>query len=268
MVTEEQIQKAKTFAGLHYRPEILVLPNAWNAGSARILASAGFKAIGTTSAGIAFSLGLPDGEKMAWENNLSVLRQICAAIDMPVTADIESGYGDLNAVVSAAIEAGAIGVNIEDSIGLGRELTRLSDAVDTIRRARAVADNNAFPLFINARIDGIMLKKEGLEQTIERGRAYRAAGADSIFVPRVVERADIHQLVRRIDAPVNILATPASPTVKELQELGVARVSIGGSLARAVLTFIHTSAIELRDHGSYRFAENIFSQEDVNRLFE
>jgi len=277
MDIETQRAKAEALRELHKGPEILILPNAWDVGSARFLAGAGFSAMGTTSAGIAFALGYPDGERISREQMLDVVGRITAAVPLPVTADIEAGYGPspeaVAESVNMAIEAGAVGINIEDSTGCASDpLFEIALAVERIRAARKAANAAGVPLVINARTDGYMVNggngEDVFEESVRRASAYRAAGADCLFVPMVGDAPTIGQLVERIDGPVNVLAGPTTVPVAELQALGVARVSIGSSLARAAYGLMKRAAEELLGPGTFDFTKDAVPFADINRMFD
>ena len=259
---------SEAFRKLHYGPDILILPNAWDAASARIIAAAGFPAIATTSAGIAFARGYPDGERIGRAEMLRDVACIVGCVDVPVTADLEAGYGpdaeDVAETMRQAIKAGAAGLNLEDSShDPDQPLFEMGRATERVAAARAAAAAGV-PVVINARTDGYILGFERNDElfadTVERANAYRAAGADCIFVPAVIDAGTIGRLAAEIDGPINILAGPGSPPLPELRALGVARVSIGSGLARA--------ADELLGPGTFTFAEGAISHPDMNRLME
>lgn len=237
---------------------MLVLPNAWDAGSARIFVEAGFAALATTSAGIAFSLGYPDGERITRDEMLAAVERITRRIDVPVTADMEAGYGQApNAVaetVRRVIAAGAVGMNLEDRIE-GKQLIEFSLAVARVRAVRQAADAEGTSIVINARTDVFeapeIPRHERVAEAVRRGNAFREAGADSVFVPFVGDRDTIEQLVGQIRAPVNILGTPNAPTLKELAALGVRRVTFGSAPMRATLGLVRRMAKEWKEKGTY-----------------
>ncbi len=277
MAAHPQAARAEAFRQLHHGPDVLVLANAWDVASARLLEEAGFPAVATTSSGIAFSHGLPDGERIRREEMLAVVERIARALRVPVTADLEAGYGpapeDVAATVRGAIEAGAVGCNLEDSMGdPAQPLIETGAAAERCRAARAAAEAAGVPIVLNARTDGFLrggaLGVDPFEQTVQRARAYLAAGADSIFIPGVRDADTIGRLVEHIDAPVNILAGPGAPSIAELQALGVARVSVGGSLMRATLTAVTHAAQELRTAGTYGYAEGALTHAALNAFFE
>ncbi|OLF05804.1 isocitrate lyase/PEP mutase family protein [Actinophytocola xanthii] len=255
-----------TFRSLH-SGSILVLPNAWDAASARLVEQAGAPAIATTSAGVAWSLGVPDGDHLAREQAIALVARVVAAVAVPVTADIESGFGatpgEVGDTVRAVADAGAAGVNIEDALHDQPGLRPVEDQVARMAAARAAA-----PLFINARIDtyllGIGPEETRMAETLARARAYLDAGADGIFVPGVVDRDLIAELVAKIDAPLNVLAMPGAPAVPELAELGVARASVGARVALAAYDTAVRCARELFSSGTYESLAASLTHGDLN----
>jgi 2-methylisocitrate lyase-like PEP mutase family enzyme len=224
------VSRAEQFRILHRAPPLLVLPNAWDVASAKAFAALlGCRAIATSSAAVARSLGWEDGEQTPPEEMLRVVERIAAAVDVPVTADLEAGYGDPPGTAVAALAAGAAGMNLEDSRG-EREMVALEQQVELIRAVRAAAPE----LVLNARVDVFIAGAGGLADAIERGNAYLAAGADCVY-PIVVPFEAIGSLVSGIDGPVNVVTDPASPRLEELERLGVARVTFGPRLATAAL---------------------------------
>lgn len=261
--------KAATFLAMH-KGSGFVLPNAWDAGSARILEEIGFPAIATTSAGIAWSCGVPDGTVMDRDTMLEHVARIVTAVDAPVTADLEAGYGDtpddVGHTVAQAVEIGAVGANLEDAGKNG--LFGIDDAVDRIAAARAAAPTGTFVL--NARIDTYFAGTGGdvFDETVRRAERYLEAGADCVFVPGVVEGDTIRQLATAIPAPLNVVAglanTIDAPT---LFSLGVKRVSLGGSLARGVLSMLERAGRELHDSGTLGFLDGAIGYAELQRRF-
>ena len=241
---------------------MLVLPNAWDAGSARIFIEAGFKALATTSAGIAFSLGYPDGERISRDEMLAAVSRITRRIDVPITADMEAGYGmppkGVAETVRRVIDAGAVGMNLEDRME-GKRLIDFPLAVERVGAARAAADAAAIPFVLNARTDAFeapeLRREERLTEAVRRGNAFRQAGADSVFVPFVGDHGTIEQLVQLIRAPLNILGTPNAPSLKEMAALGVRRVTFGSAPMRATLGLIRRMAREWKEKGTYATLE-------------
>jgi 2-methylisocitrate lyase-like PEP mutase family enzyme len=254
---------------LHSGPGF-ILPNAWDPGSARILEPVGFPALATTSAGIAWSCAQPDGGAMSRDLMLEHVAAIVRAVDVPVTADLEAGYGeDAGAVartVAQAVELGVAGANIEDAAN--GTLFAVNEAVDRIAAARAAAPVGTFVL--NARTDTYLADPTGdvFDQTIERAVRYVDAGADCVFVPGVVDLDTIQQLAAAIPAPFNVVAglanTIDAPT---LFAAGVQRISLGGSLARAALTTLEQAARELIESGTLGFLDGALSYADTQRRF-
>lgn len=269
--------KAETLRRLHDKPNILVLPNVWDLASARLVEMAGFPALATTSSGIAFSLGYPDGEKISRATMLDICGRIASRAKVPVSADIEGGYGpepkDTEETVRLCLEAGIVGGNIEDGThDRAQPLWPLEIAVARIRAARWAADAAGVPFVINARTDhylaGGKADMAGFDETVRRGRAYREAGADCIFIPGLTDRETIGRLVQAIGGPINILARPNGPSVPELKALGVARLSVGGMLMLSTLGLIRRAASELAGPGTYGFAEGMAMHAEMNKLME
>ncbi len=273
-------QKAEKFLAYHHAPQLLILPNAWDVSSAKVFELAGFKAIGTTSAGIAASLGYPDGERMSLAETIEVVRRIVQYVDLPISADIEAGYAtSLDGIVAAAsavLNVGAVGINLEDSTGMASNpLYEVALQQDKLRAIREMAAAEAVHLVINARTDVYLIPgKEPvarLDHAITRGNAYKEAGADCIFVPDVgdLDKDSIAHLVREIDAPLNIIAGTTTPPIAELEEIGVARVSLGPRPMRATLTLLRKIAQELLESGSYDLMTSAsITYTEVNQWFE
>ncbi len=271
-----QKEKATEFRKLHLQGDILVIANAWDAGSARIFEQAGFPALGTTSGGIAYSLGLPDGQKIARDDMLQAITRIAHRVKIPVTADIEAGYADkpsdLADTIIRLVSTGAVGLNLEDSTKNPQNpLYDLKTQVERITTVRKIADLVDIPLVINARCDVLLLgkgdKNTNIKETIRRGIEYRKAGADCFFPVGAIDADTISELVKGVGYPVNILANPNVPSVPELKRLGVRRVSIGSGPARATLGLIQRIAQELRTTGTYKtMLEGTPSHNDTNKL--
>jgi 2-methylisocitrate lyase-like PEP mutase family enzyme len=269
-----QADKAKTLRVLHHGPELLVLPNAWDCASARVFEAAGFPAIATTSAGVAFSLGYPDGQRVRPEEMLAAVKRITGSVEVPVTADLESGYGDPAVTTALAVGAGAAGLNIEDldSSSPG-ELVEIEKQAGKIRTIRRIGDDLGVPLVINARTD-VYLAQIGepaarFGHALERLRAYRDAGADCLFIPGIYEESTIRDFVDALQFPLNILIGPSLPPLSRLRELGVARVSTGSGVARATIGLTRRIACEIRETGTLTsLFEGAISYPDANALFE
>lgn len=264
MVPGTQKEKAEMFLKFHQDQEILVLLNSWDAGTSKLVAASGYKAVATTSMGIAASLGYPDCEVIQFSEMLATITGIVNVVQVPVTVDIEAGYGnDLKEIIDSVkkiIETGIVGINIEDSIALSPVLIDAQEFCERIAAIRALSDAMGFHLVINARTDSFYTssasEQEKLAESIRRGNKYREAGADCIFVQPLGEREMIATLVKEINAPVNILANPtigAGPllSVRELQDLGVARLSLGSGVMKATLALIKKIADELSEKGTF-----------------
>lgn len=272
-----QHDKAQQLLRLHEQGSSLLLPNAWDAASARLFEQAGFPAIGTTSAGIAFSYGMLDGQLIEPDVMLQAIARIAAAVQVPVTADIEAGYGpsatDVARTVERVIAAGAVGVNLEDNTqDSAQPLFPVEAQVERIAAAREAAEHAGIHLVINARIDtylaGVGEGQARLEETIRRGKAYMEAGADCLFVPLVMDAATIEVLVREIPGPLNIMVMPGSLPAPELFALGVRRVSIGASAMQATMGLVAKIAHELREHGTYTtISRDFYGFAEVKALF-
>jgi 2-methylisocitrate lyase-like PEP mutase family enzyme len=268
-------RKAEVLRSLHDRTRILVLPNVWDAAGARIIEEAGFPAVATTSAGVAWTLGHPDGERISRDEMAEMVGRICRAVSVPVTADMESGYGPepahVAATVRAVIDAGAVGLNLEDGRHGKPGLWDIAIQVERLRAARAAAEAAGVRVVINARTDvylrGIGAESERFDHAVRRANAYREAGADCLFIPGVRDAAVIGALARAVNGPINILAGPGSPPIPELQKLGVARVSVGSGPMRAALTLLRRIAEDLRGPGDFTsFGQEVISHAEVNRL--
>jgi len=264
MVSTIQKDKAELFLKFHYDNEILVLLNSWDIGSSKLIEACGYKAIATTSMGIAASLGYPDAQVIKLEEMITAITGIVNGVHVPVTVDIEAGYGkNLDEIIHSVkkiISTGIVGINIEDSIDLSPVLIDELEFCERISAIRALSDSLGFHLVINARTDSFYTSagssQEKLSESIKRGNKYREAGADCIFVQPVWEKEMISTLVKEINAPINILSNPSigegvPPSVQELRDLGVARLSLGSSLMKATLALIKKVADELSEKGTY-----------------
>jgi 2-methylisocitrate lyase-like PEP mutase family enzyme len=272
-----RIAKAQVFKQMHQGPQILVIANAWDAASARVFEQAGIRAVGTGSAGIAFSHGYPDNEHVPRHVLLRATREIVEAVKVPVTADLLTGLGrsmpDVVATVGEVIAMGAVGVNIEDGTDEGPRLIDLEEQVEKIRAVSQAVRASGVPIVVNARTDSFWLRigneKERLRVSIERANRYREAGADCLFVPSVVDRETIRTLVKEIAGPLNILASNGCPPVAELEQLGVRRVSEGSGPMRAAMMLARRIAEELLQKGTYTsFHDDAVPYDEANKLFQ
>jgi 2-methylisocitrate lyase-like PEP mutase family enzyme len=276
MNVQAQALKAEQLRKLHRGPRMLVLPNAWDVISARIVEELGFPAIATTSAGIAASLGYPDGQKISREEMLGVVARIAKAVHVPVTADVEAGYGvtidDMTQTVKAVVAAGAVGINLEDVTASDEDSqVDLALQVEKIRAIRRATESLGVPLVLNARTDTYLLPigpvETRFDRTVERLRAYREAGADCLFAPGLKDPDTIAKLVRAVSGPLNILLMPGMPTLRELENMGVARASAGSGVMRATLGLTRRIAKEMLEAGTYAsMLEGTVPFAEVNEL--
>ena len=260
MSSKIQKERAAQFRRFHHGAPLLVLPNVWDAASARIVEQAGFRAIATTSSGVAAALGYSDGQHISRDMLIEAIARITRVVECPVTADIEAGYGnsieEVLQTVKAVITTGVVGINIEDSLKQQEQaLADVSYQVELIKALRELATSMDMPLVLNARVDVFLLAigepESRFEHALQRANAYLQAGADCIYPIGILDRNMIANLVKDIDGPINILGGPPGPTLPELAQLGVARVSLAGGLMRSVLGHLRTIAQELREHGTY-----------------
>ena len=277
-MSEAQASKGQVFKDLHSADGIFVMPNAWNAGSALMLQAAGFPAVGTSSAGIAFGLGLPDYEGvLTREAALEETARIAGALRIPVSMDAENGYGhspeEVADTIRMAAETGAVGGSIEDyaaAYGTG-DLYDRALSVERIEAAAAAAASLPFPFTLTARAECYLMGHPNpFEESVTRVNMYREAGADCLYVPGVKDPETIGRLVREVDGPVNVvMGLAGSPmSVSQLEDLGVKRVSIGGSLARATFGLIRRAAEEMRDRGTFTYSEGQVPNGQLCRFFD
>ncbi|MFF3001623.1 isocitrate lyase/phosphoenolpyruvate mutase family protein [Kitasatospora sp. NPDC057940] len=250
----------------------LVLPNAWDAGSAAVIASAGAPAIATTSGGVSWSLGHGDGHRLDRTQAVEAARRIVAAVDVPVTVDAEGGYGptpaDVAATVAALVGAGAVGVNLEDSTAVGGPLFPVAEQADRLRAARTAAAAAGLPeLVVNARTDVLLFGLGGLDDVLARAEAYAEAGADGLFVPGLLDLDALAGLCERSPLPVNAMAVAGGPTVAELAATGVRRVSVGTGLAQLAYTAARRAAAELLGAGTLAELDGALGYGELNGLY-
>jgi 2-methylisocitrate lyase-like PEP mutase family enzyme len=254
-----QAEKARRFLALHREQRPLLLPNPWDRGSAKLLASLGFQALATTSSGSAATLGKLDGA-IGREGALKHAAEIVGASDLPVSADLENGFAEGPAgvaeTVRAAIGAGLAGCSIEDYSGEDASpIYELDEATERVAAAADAAHEGEVPFVLTARAENYLHGRKDLDDTIERLQAYEGAGADALYAPGLMELDDIRAVVESVGVPVNVLARPGAPSVGELASVGVARVSVGGAFAFAALGALVEAAEELRESGTYGFWE-------------
>ncbi|MGA8757618.1 MAG: isocitrate lyase/phosphoenolpyruvate mutase family protein [Stellaceae bacterium] len=276
MDTREQAQRAELFRNMHQGPSLLLLPNAWDALGARIFAAAGFSAIATTSGGVSWAIGYADGEAAPWEEVVEATRRIVRAVHLPVTADIEAGFGDTPEAVGKSVReiigVGAVGVNLEDGTPRGATPIRsIAEAAERIRAARDAARETGVPIVINARTD-LYLRNIGdpatrFDEAVERARAYLAAGADCFYPIALSDRDTIRRMAEAVGAPININVRAGSPNVAELEALGVARASTASQIALMSAATVRQIAEQLRTTGRFDALNPAMTQADAQRLF-
>ena len=276
MEIAKQAEKAERLRKLHAGPRILVFANAWDVISARMVQEAGFPAVASTSAGVAAVLGYPDGQRIPMHEMLEFVGRMARAVNVPLTADLEAGYGttaaEMAEMAREVVAAGIVGLNLEDVTGDDEnsqvEIELQMEKIAAVRRASASA---GVSLVINARTDVYLMPigpaETRFERTVERLRAYRKAGADCVFAPGIRDRETIGKLVRALDGPLNILLQPGSPSMAELEKLGVARASIGSGTMRAALGTAQKffrALSEYQDHST--LLTDAVPYDEVNRL--
>lgn len=267
-----QAEKARAFAALHQRDRAFIIPNPWDAGTARLLESLGFEALATTSAGYAYTLGKPDGA-VGRDAMLEHVAAIVSSTDLPVSADMENGYGDapeeVAETVRLAAATGLAGCSIED-LPLGRGAPYdIGFAAERIRAAAEAARGLGFPFVLTARAENFLVGRPDLADTIARLRAFGDAGADVLYAPGLTNETDIAEVVRSVDRPVNAIMgiAGASITLDRLCELGVKRVSVGSALSRAALGAFLRAAREMQTLGTFTFADDAVKYADINAMF-
>jgi 2-methylisocitrate lyase-like PEP mutase family enzyme len=282
-MSNSQHDKSRIFHDLHTREGCFLMPNAWDAGSAVMLEAAGFGAIATTSAGVAFSLGRPDynmsgsaSARVDRDTMLSRTQSMAAAVSVPLNADLEAGYGvspeSVAETIVRAIATGAAGGNIEDFTGnKSTPLFEVDLAVERIRAARHAIDESGIPFVLTARTDCFLVgHSDAFAESVRRANLFRQAGADCLFVPGVSDEATVARLVKEVDGPMNIVMglTGNSLSLSDLKRLGVRRISIGGSLARAVYYQIRQAGQEMFERGTFTYADQQIPQSELNAIFE
>jgi len=268
-----QQEKAKLFRSLHEGGQILVLPNCWDAISARVLQQAGAGAIATASASISWARGVRDGEGLSLADMLDAVALVCNSVDVPVTADMEKGFGetpeDVGKSIAAVIAVGAVGINIEDSIAGGKQRS-VGDMQARIAAARQAGDQAGVDIYINARADGYLLGqtgKEVFEDTVLRGKAWLEAGADCVFVPGIADIDIIGKLVAAIDGPVSVIVMDENtPSVSQLSKAGIIRISTGPRPMQAVMGALANLMDSMAENGDFRFMKGVPGFGDLQKL--
>lgn len=266
-----QQDKAARFVQLHAQPQCFVIPNPWDTGSARILEHMGFQALATTSAGFAFSRGKPD-MGVSREEKMLHLRELCAATSLPVSADLENGFGDspqdAAQTILLAAQAGVVGGSIEDARG-GRDdpVYDIGLARERVQAAAQAARSLGFKFTLTARAENYLYGRDDLADTIRRLQAFQEAGADVLFAPGLRTLEDIRAVVSSVDRPVNVIGAGLPFTLEQLQEAGVRRVSVGGALARVAYAALMQAGREMLEQGGFGYARGLASTQSFNELF-
>jgi 2-methylisocitrate lyase-like PEP mutase family enzyme len=269
-----QAEKANAFRALHERNGAFIIPNPWDIGTTRLLAQAGFEALATTSAGYAFSVGQRDFT-VGRDQMLAHVREIVSATDLPVSADLEHGFGDDPATVAETIRlaaaAGLVGGSIEDATNRAEApLYETERAAERIRAAAEVAHALPFPFLLTARAENYLVGRPDIADTIKRLQAYQQAGADVLYAPGLRTKEEIAAVVSSVDRPVNVIMGlhGIHLSLAELSAIGVKRVSVGSALSRAALGAFLRAAQEMQEHGTFRFADHAVSYQEISALFE
>ena len=272
MPMKTQVEKGQIFAALHERDGAFIIPNPWDVGTARLLAQLGFEALATTSAGYSFSMGQRDNS-IERIDMMAHVATIAAATELPVSADLENGFGDSPEMVAETIKlavgTGLVGRSIEDmSRQPGRPIYELAAAVDRVRAAAEVVSDLPFAFTLTARAENYLAGRPDLNDTIKRLQAYQAAGADVLYAPGIVSKDDIATIVKSVDRPLNVVMglQGVQMSVAELSAIGVKRVSVGSALSRAALGAFLRAAREMQEHGTFTFAEQAVGYRDINAM--
>jgi len=271
-----QAERARVFRALHERPGIFVMPNPWDAGTAKLFASLGFEALATTSFGFANALGRVDGTlAVSREELIANCRDIASATELPVNADLENGYADepkkAAEIIRMAAEAGVVGGSIEDATGNEtRPIYDFNLAVERVAAAAEVAHSLPFPFTFTARAENFLHGRRDLDDTVKRLQAFAKAGADVLYAPGLRDLATIRQVAAAVSKPINVVMSAADPdlTTQQLADAGVKRISVGGTLSRLAFTAVRDAAIAIRDQGSYQWVRQAMPSKDLKAVFE
>jgi 2-methylisocitrate lyase-like PEP mutase family enzyme len=274
-IMRTQLEKARLFRALHQRPGLFIMPNPWDAGTAKLFTSLGFEALATTSLGFANALGRVDGTlSVTREELIANCREIAAATDLPINADLENGYADAPEdaaeIIRMAAEAGVVGGSIEDATGkAGQPVYDFDLAVARVAAAARVAHSLPFPFTLTARAENFLHGRPDLDDTIKRLQAFSAAGADVLYAPGLKDLPTLRKLVAAVDKPVNVVMSMADPdlTAPQLAEAGVKRISVGGALARLAFAAVRDACMEMRDKGSFQWVRSTMPSKDLNAIF-
>ena len=269
-----QAEKGRCFRTLHERAGAFIIPNPWDVGTARLLAHLGFEALATSSAGYAFSVGQRDNT-IGRDRMMAHVETIVSATDLPVSADLENGFGDdpetVAETIRLAVAAGLVGGSIEDSTNRPDDpIYEHELAVERVRAAAKVARALPFPFTLTGRAENYLVGRPDLKNTIKRLQAYQEAGADVLYAPGLTSREDIAEVVRSVDRPVNVVMglQGVHLSLEALSEIGVKRVSVGSALSRAALGAFLRAAREMRERGTFAFADDAVSYQEISAMFE
>lgn len=270
-----QAERARAFRALHERSGIFIMPNPWDAGTAKLFASLGFEALATTSLGFANSLGRVDGTlALSREELIANCREIASATDLPVNADLENGYADdpdeAATILRLAADAGVVGGSIEDSTGNpAKPIYDFDLAVARVAAAARVAHSLPFPFTLTARAENYLHGRPDLDDTIHRLQAFEAAGADVLYAPGLRDLETIRRVVAAVHKPVNVVMSAADPeiTAQQLADIGVKRISVGGALSRLAFAAVRDAAVVMRDAGTFRWVRDTFPGKDLKAIF-
>jgi 2-methylisocitrate lyase-like PEP mutase family enzyme len=271
-----QAEKARSFRALHERSGIFIMPNPWDAGTAKLFASLGFEALATTSLGFASSRGRVDGTlSIAREELIANCREIASATELPVNADLENGYADdpdeAAIIIRLAADAGIVGGSIEDATGdAAKPIYDFDLAVERVAAAARAAHSLPFPFTLTARAENYLHGRPDLDDTIHRLQAFAAVGADVLYAPGLRDLETIRRLVAAVQKPVNIVISAVDPeiTAQQLADVGVKRISVGGALSRLAFAAVREAAVAMRDTGSFRWVRNTFPSKDLKAIFQ
>jgi 2-methylisocitrate lyase-like PEP mutase family enzyme len=270
-----QKDRAEDFRALHHGKQILILPNAWDVPSARVFENEGFPAVATSSAGLMVSLGYPNGQVISRDEYVSAVQKIAHVLSIPLSADIVAGFGEtpreVLATVKAVLEAGAIGINIEDFAHATKKLFPVEGQVEKLKTIRKIGETTGIHLVVNARTDAFRFapgeEEARLREAIRRAMAYRDAGADCVYPMGLVDAASIRVFVQALDFPTNVMVRKGLPRVDELERLGVARVSFGPSASYAAMGLLKRAAREVLEKGTYEsLVEGAITFDELNGL--
>ncbi|MGH7463253.1 MAG: isocitrate lyase/PEP mutase family protein [Longimicrobiales bacterium] len=269
-----QAEKANIFRALHERDRAFIIPNPWDAGTVRLLEHMGFEALATTSAGYAFSVGQRDNT-IGRDRMMAHVRDIVSATDLPVSADLENGFGDdpetVAETIRLAVAAGLAGASIEDDTHRpDAPIYEHALAVDRVRAAASVARSLPFPFMLTARAENYLVGRPDLDDTIKRLQAYQDAGANVLYAPGLASRSDIATVVNSLDRPVNVLMglRGVQLSLAELSDMGVKRISVGSALTRAALGAFLRAAREMQEHGTFTFVNDAVSSQEVGDMLD